>query len=226
MCSDRPAPRWEQVLGMLAGLAVVLCAAPAMAHKLNVWATVEGRTIRGETYFRGGTPAQGAKVTAYGPDGKQLGRATTDAEGKFSLVATSRCDHRLVVDAGAGHGGEYTVRADELPEDLPGVAGGAESARANVPSREPKPAADSASTPQPPAAPADAAELKAMIESALQRKIAPLERKLYEYQQRIGLRDIIGGIGYIVGLAGLWFYFLGTKKKRLEREITRDQPRN
>lgn len=45
-------------------------------------------------------------------------------------------------------------------------------------------------------------------------EVAALRDQLHEYEQRVRLRDILGGIGYIVGIAGLAFYFLGVRCKR------------
>lgn len=41
------------------------------------------------------------------------------------------------------------------------------------------------------------------VELAVRRGIAPLEERIDRLEQRTGLRDIIGGIGYVVGVLGL-----------------------
>ena len=105
------------ILPLLVACGALLCAGPAMAHKLNVYAEVKGTTISGMAYFHGGSPAQGAKIEAFAPDGRKLGETTTDANGEFTLAAKYRCDVRLVVNAGGGHGAEGKVGADELPKD-------------------------------------------------------------------------------------------------------------
>ena len=201
-------------VAVLAVLGSMLHAAPATAHKLNVWAEVDGTTIRGEAYFRGGSPAQEAKVEALAPDGTTLAETTTDAEGKFSLEARYRCDHRLVVNAGAGHGGEYKVGADELPGELPAHDGG-ERPAGPKPSPEVKTATETQPLPSEaaPRAPGEA-RLKKLIEAAVRDQVRPLERKLAEYQEKIRLSDVLGGIGYILGITGLLFFFLGARRKK------------
>ena len=72
-----------------------LAAAPASAHELNVFAYVEGTTIHGKAYFRGGSAGPERAVIARDPAGKELARTTTDEQGKFSLEARVRCDHVL-----------------------------------------------------------------------------------------------------------------------------------
>jgi nickel transport protein len=50
----------------------------------------------------------------------------------------------------------------------------------------------------------DAAELEELIGKMLDAKLAPLARQLARLEEnRVSLSDIVGGIGYIVGLAGI-----------------------
>lgn len=64
-------------------------------------------------------------------------------------------------------------------------------------------------------APADAADLAAGSSEfeVLSRQIAQLQRQVREHDERVRLRDILGAIGYILGLTGLAFYFLGVRRK-------------
>ena len=204
----------------LVACGVLLWAAPAMAHKIEIYAEVEGTTISGMVYFHGGSPAQGAKVEALAPDGRKLGETTTDAKGEFTLAAKYRCDHRLVVNAGGGHGGEGKVGADDLPKGLPPY-GAEEPAPAEPsspkagPTAETKPAAET--TPAPaevaPVSPEEA-RLQRLIEAAVREQLRPLQRKLAEYQEKIRLSDVLGGIGYILGITGMLFFFLGARRKK------------
>ena len=205
-----------RTLPILVVLGSVLCGTEASGHALNVYASVQGQTIRGEVYFRGRVPAQDAKVEMFDPAGEKLGQTTTDEQGKFSWEVRFRCDHRLVANAGSGHGAEYTVEAAELPDDLPPRGGLPNAAKPP----DPPPAATPASpTPPgappgaPPAATADHARLQAMIESAVGKQIDPLRKEISRYQEKIRFADVVGGIGYILGVTGLVFYFLGVRKK-------------
>lgn len=203
----------------LAVLGGTLCPAPAFAHKLNLFAYVEGRTLHGEAYLRGGDPVRGAAVTVFDAEGRKLGDATTDEEGKFTFDAQFGCDHKLVVDAGAGHCAEYTVPADELPGDLPPPgAGGQTPAETPVPPAEPPgepPAEQDVPTlpaDRPATAPPGEESLETRVE-ALTRQIVQLRKQLDDYEQKTRWHDVLGGIGYILGLMGVAFYFLGVKRK-------------
>lgn len=190
---------------IVAVMLVALTAAPAAAHQLNLFAAAEGRTLAGEAYFRGGTPVSEAAVKVYDPAGVLLGETKTDQAGKFTFECRNRCDHRLVIEVDGGHGAEFTVTAGELPEDLPprGETAGA------APSQ------------QSPAAPAAAATVSTAASSdlrgevrALGRQVAELRRELARYQGEIRVRDVIGGVGYIVGAMGLWFFLRGGRAAR------------
>ena len=196
------------------GLLVLLClggtlrAGRALGHVVNVFAVVEGKTIRGEVYFRGGVPAQDAKVEAFDPQGNKLAEATADSEGKFSFQARVRCDHRLLAQAGEGHAVEYTVEATELPDDLPPPDG---SAAAALPPPEPT-AASPAASDSPAATPYDA-RLEQMIDRAVGKRVKPLCKQLNRLENRLWLRDLLGGVGYIFGIMGLLAYYLARRSK-------------
>jgi len=189
---------------LLAVARVGIFAAPAQAHKLILFANAEGSTIRGKAYFPGGSPAQGLSVTAFGPQGAELARTTTDEQGEFTLDARYRCDHRLVVETPDGHGAEFTLRAAQLPAHLPprGEAAGSpppESPK-HPPPVEPLEAPTSGNA---------AAELR-----ALRADMASLQEQLTRFENQTRLRDVLGGIGYILGLGGIAFYFLGIRRKK------------
>jgi nickel transport protein len=179
---------------------------PALAHKLHVFARVEGNSIQGKAYFPGDVPVQAAQVTALAPDGREIGRTTTDQEGNFTLPASLHCDYRLVVDAHDGHGAEFTVHAAELPGDPP--AGGQGPAdQTGAASLVPRPS---------PLAPAGGQGLAGEID-ALRRQVVQLRQQTDESEQRLRFRDVLGGIGYILGLAGVACYVLAAKRRRQER---------
>ena len=195
------------VLWLCPVLLCLLCG-DARAHKIKLFATGEGRAIAGYVYFPGGGRARGVTVQALAPDGSPLGQATTDADGAFSLAAKFRCDHQLVVQTADGHRATFRVEASELSAELPAYGGAAPATRA-----EPSAKAPGTSVAAPPAD-----ELAAMVEEAVRKQVRPLREQLEGYEERRRLHDIIGGIGYIVGVAGIAFYFLGARRRGAARE--------
>lgn len=194
-------PLW---LAMVAAGYWLSAAQIAGAHSINVFAYVENGAIHGEVFARGGTPIAGATITAHDPGGAKLGETKTDAEGKFSLAATKRCAWRLVADAGEGHQAEYTVPSDELPADLPGGE--------DEPS---EPARAEASLPSaPPEAAEETGDGRVAGQLAgLERQLIALRRDLEQLRHRLRFQDIVGGIGYILGLMGLAYYFRGAGRR-------------
>lgn len=186
-----------RLTAILATVALLLAATPAEAHKLKVFATAIGPRIEGSAYFVGGGPAAGAKVTITTPDGTPIAAIATDAQGNFAIIAASRTDHVIAVDSGDGHVGRFTVLARDLPGDLPGGL--------------PQPAASGAPAMDPPAnAPVAGIQphltadgMRELVGEAVARQIVPLREQLNGYEDRVRIHDILGGLGYILGLAGL-----------------------
>ncbi len=105
---------WSKV-GQAAGSLVVLmllllCPAPAFAHKLYVVAdSIEGATIHGRAYFQGDVPAQHSDVIVRDATGRELGRTKTDDKGKFTFTAREHVDHCLVAETPDGHTAQHVV---------------------------------------------------------------------------------------------------------------------
>ena len=179
---------------------VLLSPSPAWAHKLNVFASAQGKTIEGKAYFRGGAPAQGVAVTAFSPAGEVIGKTRTDEQGRFAIEARFRCDHRILVDTGDGHGGEYLLPGSALPKELPGKEG-------KQPEDVSSPVSAAVLLPQ------RTMSVSADQLDSLRAEIVRLEEQLNAYEDRVRMTDILGGIGYIVGITGAAYYYLGSRRK-------------
>lgn len=204
-----------------------LSAQPAHAHSIRCFATADGATISGYAWMGSARP-KNVPYRVLAPDGAVLHEGRTNEKGEFSFTAKYRVDHEVVVDAGEGHIARFTVSAEELPEDLPAY-GAKEEARSDPASAKSaassatdssdsadaatvaKPAPDGAAGPS--ATGASAADLKSMIRSAVAQQLAPLRIQLDEFKAERRIQDVIGGIGYLVGVAGIAFYFLGVRRQ-------------
>lgn len=185
-------------------------AAPAFAHRINLFATAQGGVIEGECYFSGGGRPGGAKIEALDATGRKLGECVTDAQGRFRFQARERTDHRLVLTTGDGHGAEYTVKAEELA-GLPEPANVAQPSPAAIPWQAGAPAPHTEE-----AAPALHAETQdefdRRISAAVAREVRPLREQIARWQSQTRLRDVIGGLGWILGIAGAAFFALGRRR--------------
>ncbi len=181
------------------------------AHSMDVFASVEGKTIQGKAHYHDGTPAKNCAVTAFDPSGKEIGRSKTDQQGKFTLEARFRCDYRLLVDAGDGHGGQYTISASVLPANLPAPGTSAVSQPAKSDHESDHQHLHSS--------PADAAAADTRLQQTMLAEIHAdvdaLQEQLNDYEHRLRFRDILGGIGFIVGIVGVAcaYYYRGLLQK-------------
>lgn len=186
---------------------VLLCPASAFAHKLYVFAQVDGTTIRGRAYFPGDVPAQKSDVIARDAAGRELGRTTTDDEGKFTFAARERVDYHLVAETPDGHGGQYIVHAEELSDNLPSKVSLTDSGSQSV-SQPTDHAGTAAASPgkenEPLAVEVQLAELRKQIQA--------LRQQVFDSDERLRFRDILGGVGFILGLAGVAFYMKARRR--------------
>ena len=179
----------------------------ALAHRLNVFAFVDGGEIQVESSFSRGNPAgQGKVEVSDAATGVALVTGVTGGDGVFRFpmpdgVRSRGHDLIVRVNAGEGHQGEWRIPAADLGRpsvDAVAVVRDLQSAAA-----VPPPAAQSGQaisfTPQ---------ELERIIDAALEQKLAPIRQMLADqYSAGPSLRDIIGGIGWLIGLAGIAAYF-------------------
>jgi nickel transport protein len=199
---------------------LLLVAPPTWAHKVKCFAAAEGDVISGYAWLGGGERARNVPYRALGPNGSLLCEGHTDAEGEFAFTPTFLCDYRIVIDAGEGHQAEFTVPAGDLPVTL----AAATSSEARVVMRSAGPGTPDNSMPHAAAETAASGSerpLEAVVERAVSRQIAPLRRELAEFEDRERLQDIVAGLGYIAGLAGATFFFLGSRRNRPRDSLTK-----
>ncbi len=175
---------------------ISLSAQVALAHKTSVFAHVDGKEIRGEVVADGHGAMSGTKIAAYDPAGETLGETVTDDEGRFTFTVTQRCDWKIVA-SGGGHQATCTVLAGELPPNLP--AG-------------PTDAHDHGHTHDDGHTHAGELEETDGEDEALRSQVIALRDDIQKLRDKLRWQDSIGGVGYILGLMGVTFYFLGSRR--------------
>ena len=93
--------------------------APAMvltglAHRINVYARIEGDTVIVEADYGHRRKAQGASVEVFSNAGIKLLEGKTDQKGEFSFKIPEVTDLKIVIRDGMGHRNDFTIPADEL----------------------------------------------------------------------------------------------------------------
>ena len=168
-------------------VAFACLALPAEAHRLKLFAQVTGETIAGYGFYIGGGRPEGADLVVATPDGKEVGRLKTGADGGFSFTPPTPGRYELTLTGGDGH----LVSIDVSTDGTPTVG------------QEVK-APSSATT----TLPADLDALIAQaVDAAVARQIRPLLEAYDAADGRVRFNDLIGGLGWIAGLAGLWAWF-------------------
>jgi nickel transport protein len=171
----------------------------AFAHKVTVFAWVDGDTVHTESKFSGGRVAKQARIEVFDSSGNQLLNGLTDDAGRFDFTTPKKEELKIVLIAGAGHRNEWVVKAEEFSGQMPLVA-------EDEPVRSPATPSRIGDSMQ---ADIDLSrdDLQAMIEAALDKKLQPVLHRLYQLDEGPRLTEIVGGIGYILGLVGLGAYF-------------------
>jgi nickel transport protein len=181
---------------LIINYSIILFCQPALAHKVNVFAWVDGKTVHTESKFSGGKHVKDGKIEVYDHLDQKVLEGITDAQGYYGFTIPWEAKSlKIVLTAGMGHSNHWQITAAELgrePTDRKPVK------EAVVPRHQRSPVA------------ADAKEIEAIVERAVERKLIPIKAQLAE--QAWGFRDIVAGIGYILGLMGLASYMHNRKK--------------
>jgi len=186
---------------ILLSLAIFLLATPAHAHKIKIFAMVEGETVTGYAYAPGGVRLPNNTIEIFDANKEKVGATKTDANGAFIFTPQKRSNLSFELDTGDGHRTAFLINADELPSSLPATTPQAAT---------PTPTPTSKAQPTAPTTP----ELATLIDKAVAHNIRPLREQIEAYEQKIRLHDILGGIGYIMGLMGIFAYLQAVKKEK------------
>lgn len=168
-------------------VALACLALPAEAHRLKLFAQVTGETIAGYGFYIGGGRPEGADLVVATPDGKEVSRLKTGTDGGFSFTPPTPGRYRLTLSGGDGHLATVDVSTDGTPT-----------------------AGQAVKTPTAPttALPDDlGARIAQAVDAAVARQIRPLLEAYDAADGRVRFNDLIGGLGWIAGLAGLWAWF-------------------
>jgi nickel transport protein len=192
---------------LLTGLAVtvlysITALSAAHAHKVTIFAWAEGDRVFTESKFSGGKMVKAGKVEVFDNSGALLLAGRTDEKGAFDFKAPSITDLKIVLTAGMGHQNSWLLSAAELSEGEPTPL------TTHAPSSEPAVLETGEETVSPAAGTGvTAREIEAIVSRQLEQKIKPLTRMLAASREKgPTMSEIVGGIGYIIGLVGLGAY--------------------
>jgi len=182
-------------------LIIIMMDVSTFAHKVNIFAYLEGDKVYTESYFNDGKKCIDSKIEVFDNRGNMLLESLTDEEGMFSFEIPSENvidgDLKVVLTASMGHRAEYTISADELGDTVVSIEEKLE---------------EPISVASPETILVDLKEIQLIIEDTLDEKLKPIMIEIKKSQEdRISPTEIIGGIGYIIGIFGIIAYFLSRK---------------
>ena len=180
----------------------------ALAHRVNIFAYVEnGEVVVECSYSKSKRVNRGAIEVLSLQSGETLLTGETDEAGHFRFPVPEAARKtgsglRIVLKAGEGHQNEWVVDAAEFMNAESGPATAAVATRTDGENKQPAPEA----VPAPGAL--SRGDVEEIVNAALDAKLAPIRRAVLERtEDGPGMREIIGGIGWIFGLVGVAAYF-------------------
>jgi nickel transport protein len=99
---------------LVAILIVFFSVGTALAHKVNLFAYVDGGKIYTESYFADGKPVQRGKILVYDSRETLLLEGVTDKAGLFSFDIPKIDNLNIVIDAAMGHRNSFKLEKAEV----------------------------------------------------------------------------------------------------------------
>ena len=148
---------------------------------------------------------------------------TADEEGEFTFTAEAQQDYVFVAELADGHRASFTVKAEELSDTLPSSESETSPEPQDQQTSETAQQASSETEKISHASPNNqqisVEEFEKIVDKAVAKQIRPLREQLDQYEEKVRMHDILGGIGYIIGLMGLG-YFLRARKKNNDKDFS------
>ncbi len=194
-----------------------ISAGSASAHKAVIFARVEGDTVFTQSKLSGGRKAVNAIIVVYDTDGNQLLDGKTDKNGEFSFKVPKKSVLKVVLKASMGHLAEWTIPTEEIIAAVGDVGHSHMENEANEDSKETSENSTTVKAKKANSIPAhvylERQALQQMIDKSLDKKLAPITNMLAKSMDREpGITEILGGIGYILGLVGIALYIANRRR--------------
>ncbi|PCJ56630.1 MAG: hypothetical protein COA73_11750 [Candidatus Hydrogenedentota bacterium] len=147
----------------------------AVAHGVNLFVRTEGGMFIGKATYDDGKPVVGATTGVYNGDDVQIEELTTDRDGMFRYTHDGDMNLLFTVTTPDGHRVSYRGTDDEEEIEHRHEHGDMNGE----------------------------ADLIHEIEYLIQRELGDVREDIHRLENTIRFHDVVGGIGYIVGVLGL-----------------------
>jgi len=182
-------------------------ASSALAHRVILFAYVEGNRVFTEGYFSDGKRCQNARIEVFDRSGNKVLEGKTDRNGEFSFTPPKGTDLRIVLTASMGHRDAYVLPARELPGRAEG-----KTRQSKPHGKEKKAFQEEKGKPARQLTPREVEQIRVVVREILDEKLKPIMELLSKRQnERISFVQVMGGIGFIFGIMGIILYFRGRR---------------
>jgi nickel transport protein len=187
-----------------------------LGHRVIIFAWIEGDQVHTESKFASGKYIKGGQIEVYDSESKILIQGETDQDGRFTFPTPPKGDYKIVIQAALGHSGNWVLTKDAFEEEAVEVTHTSHSESTLETDDHMSPPTSVQSNVL---AHVTLDELEHLIDHALDEKLAPISKQLAQLQTgKPSFKDIIGGIGYIVGLVGIALYFVQHRETKRRRK--------
>jgi nickel transport protein len=95
----------------------------AIAHRMGVFAQIDGENIIGRAYFADGSPCSDCAILAQNPAGETIARTATYPDGRFLFPKPPPMDLTVIAESELGHRSLFILStAGHAPEPLEPMA--------------------------------------------------------------------------------------------------------
>lgn len=205
--------RFRLILGLLS-FWVLFLYSYGFAHKVNLFVFREGEKVSGEGYFANGAPCMKCAIEIYTLKGKKLTQTTTDEKGRFEVRVKEREPLLVRLIAGEGH-----LAEEKLEGSIEGASN--DKTKESITKKEKvelqnKKNVENIKITNSKNVEIDREMLKAVVKEVLSEELSSFKGNFLELKKdlnRVMFQDIIGGIGYIIGVLGLLAKLKARKEK-------------
>ena len=187
---------------------LILLPNSGFCHRINIFCYVDGDNINCEAKFTpGGALKKGKIIVTSVQTGDILLKTATNEKGEASFKIPKKAidnhwDLKIACNAEMGHRNFWIIKSDEFLPQQKEIVETTERERAEYKEiEEPKKASISKK------------ELEIIVSKVISKELSPIKRDIAELREHgISFQDIIGGLGYIFGIAGIAFYFMSKRR--------------
>ena len=189
----------------------------SFAHSVYIFAWADGPQVCTESYFTQKSKVRGGEVHMLDASGEILDTGFTGEDGLYCFAPPTKAQALVFeIHAGPGHKGTFTLEESDVAEAV-------EAFKATPPAKTTPPQPSLHQGEQGEQGPRDKSAtdetisndsastetIRAIVRDKLQKQLSPMRHYLAEKLEDTtpGFKEIMGGIGWLMGLGALGFWF-------------------